>query len=231
MQESFIHEKMRKMKDKATKLKSKLKQTAKRKLGDKLGNELGQKLGINPTDDPLESKEEEEKADYEVVTDELGRRRTASLLQIPDISVSVASNVDDLYLNPVRIQYFSEVPMSDLECCYPEKTFSLKPMDQLYLAFTVLIGIWAIFKELLVGTDTTYGLFIVMMSVFLMVRSLVWYRTTELNYIRVLNQALAESNVSTDKDTILSLIDSVDEQQFMETVLAYFVLLRNEVNK
>ena len=216
------------MKDRASKIKSKLEQTAKRKFRNKLGN----KLGISATDQLLEDGPDEEEKEDQVVVDEIGRRRTVSLMQIPDVNAmrSAATNVNDLYFYPVRIQYFSDVPMSDLECCYPAKTFSLKPMDQVYLGFTVLIGIWAIFKELWFGgTDTTFGLFVVGMSLFLMIRSLVWYRTTELNYIRVLNQALAESNVSTDKDTILSLIDSVDEQQFMETVLAYFVLLRNEV--
>ena len=69
----------------------------------------------------------------------------------------------------------------------------------------------------------------ILTAIFLMVRSLIWYRSTESEYVRVLNQALSQSNISTDQDTMLSLVDSLDEQQFMETVLAYFVLLRNEV--
>jgi len=206
--ESFVAEQRRKLLEKANKIKSKIKKTAKKKLGFK-------------EEENKNKKEEME----QFVVDEIGRKRKKSLFELPDLS----KNMDcDIFVHPIRIQYFSDIPQSDLEITYPAKQFSLKPLDQIYITFTIFIGIWAILKELLFSTDTMIGYLMVLTAIFLMIRSLFWYRATENEYVRVLNQSLVESNISTDQDTILSLIDSVDEQKFMETILAYFVLLRNE---
>merc|ERR1712013_266588 len=141
----------------------------------------------------------------------------------PDVGSSAAfsSSVSE----PIRIEYFADVPMSDLEMIYPSKTFSLKPMDSLYLSVTLCIGAWAILKELFIGAGAGHWLSVLCIA--LMLRSIAWYRSTESEYVRALNGALVESNVSSDQSALLSLQDSVEEQQFVETLLAYFVLLRN----
>lgn len=209
--ESFVQEQTRKMKERANKLKHKIEKSAKKQFG-------------------LTQKDKDNKQLAKGVVDEIGRKRKASLFDTPDLKPNTKT-IDDTYLHPIRIQYFSDVPMSDLEIVYPCKRFSLKPMDQIYITFTIFIGIWAILKELLFnGANTAFGSFMILTSIFLMIRSIIWYRSTESEYVRVLNQALVESNISTDQDTMLSLMDSVDEQQFMETILAYFVLLKNKVN-
>merc|ERR1711920_351354 len=89
-------------------------------------------------------------------------------------------------------------------------------MDKLYISITIFLGIWAVAKELFFSTDTGFGFFIVCTCIVLMIRSIVWYQATEREYVRVLNSALCQSNLSRDQDTILSLVDSVDEQEFME---------------
>ena len=207
--ESFVQEQTRKMKERASKLKNKLEKTAKQKLGIK--------------------QDEKKRVIAGGVVDEIGRKRKASLFDAPDANKTASKTLTDTYLHPIRIQYFSDIPMSDLEMTYPCKRFSLKPMDEIYIAVTVFIGIWAIVKQIIFSYESRFGYFMFFAAIFLMVRSIIWYRSTESEYVRVLNQALVESNISSDQDTMLSLVDSVDEQQFMETVLAYFVLLRNKV--
>ena len=205
--ETFVAEQTRKMKERAHKIK----QSAKNKLG--FINRA--KQGVN-------------NRYSEGLVDEIGRKRRASLFVAPDASLAKVNNAESVLYHPIRIQYFSDIPMSDLEMTYPEKTFSLKPMDKLYISVTIFIGIWAVLKELCCFTDTNFGFFVVCTCIFLMIRSIAWYRATESEYVRVLNSALCQSNLSRDQDAILSLVDSVDEQEFMETILAYFVLLKNE---
>eukprot|EP01084_Bolivina_argentea_P297139 511840_1 len=138
-----------------------------------------------------------------------------------------AKDNKDMTSHPIRIQYFRDIPMSDLEMIYPAKQFSLKPMDELYLIFTIFLGIWGILTQLVLSTGTVIGYWMVMICVMLMVRSFFWYRAIENDYVRVLNESLVESNISSDQDTILSLVDSVGDQQFMETILAYYAISRN----
>jgi len=215
--ETFLQKQARKMKQRATRIKSKLERTAKNKLGmKKSGGGDGEK----------QQKEAEEE---QVLLDEIGRKRKTETNVDANIYKTALKNVEDTYKLPIRVQYFSDVPMSDLEITYPAKCMSLKPMHQIYIVFSIFIGVWSILYELIFsGADTAFGYIMVLTAVFLMVRSIVWYRATESEYVRVLNQALAQSNVSSDHHTILGLIDSIKDHQFMETLLAYFMLLQNK---
>ena len=128
--ETFAEKQLRRLKTAKKKITSKIKKEAKQRLS---------KLGL----DEIKDDEKKEKNIVSDTVDEIGRKRRASQFQIPDMrnTFQAKEKDDEIYKQPICIQYFSDIAMSDLEITYPAKRFSLKPMDQLYIGFTIILGI------------------------------------------------------------------------------------------
>ena len=60
----------------------------------------------------------------------------------------------------LRVMYFRDVPMADMEVVYPEKTIEMSTADKTMLALTFLIGVLAVAYKVLFDSGRMYSLFI-----------------------------------------------------------------------
>jgi len=129
----------------------------------------------------------------------------------------------------IHIKQFRDIPMADLEAVYPEKRLSMKPVDLIKLGITALIGIAVlasrfIFKAAMLGP--VFAIVALATLVCYSAKVIVGWRNSRNRYEQLVTHLLYDKNLDNDLGVILSLMDSLEEQEFKEALLAYYFLWR-----
>lgn len=168
------------------------------------------------------------------IVDEIGHHHGKSTLEAPRIDTSIIKSDASILRQPIRMNYYSKVPMADLEVVFPCKRLSLRMFERVYLFVILTMGLYVTFKELLFDTNDNQsaasGIFsdvVVIGLILLMIRTIQWYRLTQKNYQFRLNSTLYDATMASDENVLISLLQTVESQELMETILAYYILLVN----
>jgi len=130
------------------------------------------------------------------------------------------------YMGPIAIKYFRDVPMADMEVVYPEKKVGFNTFDKYKMIIASAVGILAIFWSLFSKKKGNR------FSLFALVGSLIGYllnsyfrwQMSMLQYANLLNETLFDKSLDNNLGVLLSLTDAMEEQEFKEAMLAYFML-------
>jgi hypothetical protein len=127
----------------------------------------------------------------------------------------------------IHIKAFRDIPMADLEVVFPEKRISMRPLDLVKLTITGAMGVGVACAKLLsaavgpiltaaaAGTVLAYA-----GKIFL------GFKASKDRYQSLVTKSLYHKNLDNDLGVIFYLMDSLEEQEFKETVLSYYVLWR-----
>ncbi|MFH1268967.1 MAG: TMEM143 family protein, partial [Planctomycetota bacterium] len=132
----------------------------------------------------------------------------------------------------IYIKQFRDIPMADLEVVYPEKKLSMKPVDLLKLGITAIIGIvvFTVKFVLKAATLVALGPVYVVIGLATLVgygaKVIAGWRNSRNRYEQVVTHLLYHKNLDNDLGVVFFLMDSLEEQEFKEAVLAYYLLWR-----
>lgn len=122
----------------------------------------------------------------------------------------------------IHLKMFKHIPLADIEMIFPEKHVKMKSFDVTMLCLTGLTGLFAVYRGLQKGGK----LAIIMMSVLglYIVKVITGYRRVRANYMARITRDLYHKNLDNNVGVIQYLVDTLEEQEFKEAVLVYFVL-------
>ncbi len=129
---------------------------------------------------------------------------------------------------PIHIKLFHDIPHADLEVVFPAKRISMKPVDLVKLVVTGCVGLVLAASKLIfsavlnpvllltaVATVAGYGFKLIFQ-----------FRASVNRYHQLVTDAMYAKNRDNDLGVILSLMEEVEEQEFREAVLAYWMLVQ-----
>ena len=123
----------------------------------------------------------------------------------------------------IHIKMFKQIPLADTEIIFPEKHVKMKSLDVTMLAVTVIVGLFAIVQGLRSGSKNAL-LVIVSVLVAYSVKLILGYRRTKANYMAKITQDLYNKNLDNNIGVLQYLMDTLEEQEFKEAVLCYYIL-------
>eukprot|EP01094_Clydonella_sp_ATCC50884_P023024 TRINITY_DN5413_c0_g2_i1.p1 TRINITY_DN5413_c0_g2~~TRINITY_DN5413_c0_g2_i1.p1 ORF type:complete len:336 (-),score=157.67 TRINITY_DN5413_c0_g2_i1:31-954(-) len=138
-------------------------------------------------------------------------------------------------VSPIYVKQFKHIPMADLDVVFPDKKVSMTTLDLIILSVGVLLGVYLILSELYTllfaapkegaEDEGPWGFLAVLMSVGVLIsKSVVSYQTSKERYHSLVTSSLYEKNMDSDRGVFFYLINSLEEQEFMETLLGYYTL-------
>ena len=136
--------------------------------------------------------------------------------------------------NSVHVKLFKDIPKLDLEMLLPGTRVSMSLWDRFKLGFSLSTGIGMTGYKLagpvlglIAGaTSATALLGIAGGAVGYGVRSFYGYLQTKQKYLLTLAQSLYFLNLDNNAGVLFRLLDEAEEQEARETILSYFLLLR-----
>jgi hypothetical protein len=133
---------------------------------------------------------------------------------------------DEPKVNPISIKVFKNIPMADLEVVYPDKKLKMRPFDKTVLTLVVLAA--AITGIVKAGGDEGGSGIVTMFVIFgvVLLKTVTGFLRTRVKYIAKIAQDLYERNLDSNMGVLQYLVDSVEEQEFKESFLAYLLLVQ-----
>lgn len=127
----------------------------------------------------------------------------------------------------IHIKLFNDIPLADSEMIFPEKQIHMKSFDLTVLTMTGIAGLYALFKGAQSQSST---FFVVVLSVLLAytIKLILGYRRVRARYLARVTHTLYHKNLDNDVGVLEYLVDSLEEQDFKEAILVYFILWREE---
>jgi len=122
----------------------------------------------------------------------------------------------------IHLKMFRHIPMADSEIIFPEKNFRMGSFDLAMLIIGVLIAVPAVVRVITHGGGASIGLLVGVCV--LIGKTVARYLQTRSKYISKLTQNLYEKNLDNSMGVLQFLVDSLEEQEYKEAVLVYFVL-------
>ncbi len=127
----------------------------------------------------------------------------------------------------IHIKTFRDIPMADLEVVFPEKHISMKPLDLAKLLITGAIGVGVASAKLLVAAINPLLAAVALTTVAgYASRIFFGFKASKDRYNHLVTNSLYHKSLDNDLGVIFYLMDALEEQEFKETVLGYFVLWR-----
>ncbi len=117
---------------------------------------------------------------------------------------------------------FKSIPLADSELILPFKKPTIKSFDLTLLIVSGLGGIFAMFRA--INSKGALALVIMAALLGLFVRLIMGYIRTVQKYSARMISELYDKNLDTDTGVLRYLIDSIEEQEYKEAVLAYYML-------
>ena len=108
------------------------------------------------------------------------------------------------------------------EIVFPEKTIRMGSFDLTMLIISVLIAVPAVIKVITGGGGASFGLLAGVTA--LIAKTVTRYLQTRSNYMSKMTQHLYEKNLDNSFGVLQFLVDSLEEQEYKEAVLVYFLL-------
>ena len=125
----------------------------------------------------------------------------------------------------IHIKAFSDIPMADLEVVFPEKRISMKPLDLAKLIITGTIGVVMVLAKLLLSTlNPVIALAALGSMLGYAAKVFMGFKASKDRYQHLVTNSLYHKNLDNDLGVIFYLMDSLEEQEFKETVLGYYFL-------
>lgn len=123
----------------------------------------------------------------------------------------------------LNIKMFKHIPLADSEIIFPEKNVRMKSFDLTMLILTGLIGLIVLGINL--NNPNKNVLFIIVSGlVAYAVKIFIGYRRARSNYMARMTQELYHKSLDNDIGVLQYLVDSLEDQEVKEAVLAYFFL-------
>jgi len=129
----------------------------------------------------------------------------------------------------IYIKQFRDIPMADLEVVYPEKRLSMKPVDLIKLGIMAAIGIGVVTVKFILNVAAVGPVFAIAALATLACyggKVIVGWRNSRNRYEYLVTHLLYHKNLDNDLGVVFYLMDSLEEQEFKEAVLAYYFLWR-----
>lgn len=129
----------------------------------------------------------------------------------------------------IQIKAFNDIPMADLEVVFPEKKISMKPLDLIKLSATGIVGFAMVTTKLLVQAAINPVLALAALATMAGYASkvLMGFKVSRDRYQHVVTTSLYDKNRDNNLGVVFFLMDSLEEQELKETLLAYFILCRD----
>lgn len=163
---------------------------------------------------------------------EIYQRLVVILKQRPHIRLGKDPDIRNVFL-----KLFKDIPTADLEMLIPGARLSMPKMERGKLGFSLLSGLviisWQLLKPLFTlaqaaaGGAVAYGPFGIVAALFgYGYRQYYGYQFSLKSYNLKLAQSLYYQNLDNNSGVLHRLLDSAEEQESREAILAYFYLLK-----
>jgi len=130
--------------------------------------------------------------------------------------------------NPtIYIKLFQNVPLADLELVFPEKHIRMKSFDKFMLYFLGFVGLVMGVVKLTSGAGGKGG-FVALLSLLglLAFKTVTRFINTRRRYLLQMSQDLYSKNLDNDVGVLQYLLDSIEDQELKEGLVAYALLLK-----
>ncbi len=126
----------------------------------------------------------------------------------------------------IYLKTFKHIPFADSEIVFPEKKIGMKSLDIALLSLTGLLGLGILIKNL-IHPPQNKAFFIVLMTVLgsYIVKLVLGYFRARTKYMAKMTRELYQKSLDNDLGVLQYLVDSIEEQEVKEAVLAYTFLL------
>jgi len=127
----------------------------------------------------------------------------------------------------IFIKAFRHIPMADLEVVFPDKKISMKPLDSIKLVVTGAMGLVVVVTKFLAqaALNPVFALAALGTIGGYAAKVFFGFKNSVDRYHHLVTDSLYHKNLDNDLGVIFYLIDSLEEQEFKEAVLAYALLL------
>ena len=122
----------------------------------------------------------------------------------------------------IYLKMFKKIPLADADLILPFKSPTMKSFDLTMLLLTGLGSIFALIKGFQSGGKIAIILMGVLMTMF--IKLITGYMRTLRKYNARMISELYDKNLDNDTGVLQYLIDSIEEQEYKESVLAYYML-------
>jgi len=150
------------------------------------------------------------------------------LKRIPVVKRFIKTPAPDAVDQSIYVKLFQHVPMADLELIFPEKHIRMKSFDKFMLYFLGFVGLVMGIIKGLSGDSGGKSAFVVVLTVLglLIMKTVTRFINTRRRYMLQMSQDLYNKNLDNDVGVLQYLVDSIEDQEFKEALLAYTVLLK-----
>lgn len=126
----------------------------------------------------------------------------------------------------IHIKAFREIPMADLEVVFPEKKISMQPVDLIKLIVTGTIGLVVVVVKFIFAAALNPIVALAALGTIggYAGKIFVGFKASKDRYQHLVTHSLYHKNLDNDLGVIFFLMDSLEEQEFKEAVLAYYFL-------
>ena len=122
----------------------------------------------------------------------------------------------------IYIKMFKNIPLADSELVLPFKRPAIKSFDLTLLILTGFGGIFAMIRAINSKGTLAFALMAALLGLF--VRLIMGYIRTLQKYNARMISELYDKNLDNDTGVLQYLIDSIEEQEYKEAMLAYYML-------
>ncbi|MCB9638377.1 MAG: DUF3754 domain-containing protein [Myxococcales bacterium] len=122
----------------------------------------------------------------------------------------------------IYIKMFKKIPLADAEVILPFKKPTMKSFDMTLIGLTGVGSLYALYKGLQSGGRASFVIMAVLLGLFF--RMLMGYLRTVQRYNARMISELYEKNLDNHTGVLQYLVDSIEEQEYKESVLAYYML-------
>jgi hypothetical protein len=122
----------------------------------------------------------------------------------------------------IYIKMFKRIPLADAEVILPFKNPSMKSFDITLISLTGVGSLYALWKGLQSGGSAAFVVMAVLLGLFF--RMIMGYIRTVQRYNARMISELYDKNLDNHTGVLQYLVDSIEEQEYKETVLAYYML-------
>jgi hypothetical protein len=122
----------------------------------------------------------------------------------------------------IRLKMFRQIPLADSEIVFPEKLVRMRSFDQALLLVTFLAAVPALMQSFAMGGKAVIA---VGVAVLMVVGKVIGqYLRVRREYVARMTQDLYDKNLDNNVGVLQYLVDSLEEQELKEAVLAYCTL-------
>lgn len=129
----------------------------------------------------------------------------------------------------ILIKAFNDIPMADLEVVFPEKKISMKPLDLAKLSATGMVGFVMVLSKVIVQAALNPVLALAALGTMAGYagKVLMGFKVSRDRYQHLVTTSLYDKNRDNNLGVIFFLMDSLEEQELKEALLAYYILCRD----